>query len=98
MTGLCFRCEHRAHYLEFENFTSPSSDCTKVYDTVQTCWRFKPVRPVIVKTSGDCIDFVTVADVVYETETLHVQSSGIDLQVPYNVPIINKKFQNDEKK
>jgi len=45
--GLCFRCEHRAAFLE-KNIR-PRFECGEIERSVHGCYMYKPVRPVILK-------------------------------------------------
>ena len=43
---LCFRCEHRAKYLESKN--GPRCECKSVETSVYSCYMYTPVKPVII--------------------------------------------------
>lgn len=43
--GLCFRCEHRANYLE--NGSQPRCECGDIKSSKYACYMYKPVRPVV---------------------------------------------------
>ena len=45
--GLCFRCEHRASYLEM-NYR-PRFECGIVESSVMGCYMFQPVKPICIK-------------------------------------------------
>ncbi len=45
--GLCFRCEHRANYLETGQ--APRMECGSPEMCVGGCYMYKPVRPVVVE-------------------------------------------------
>lgn len=50
--GLCFRCEHRAMFLE--RGMQPRCECGDVEGTVCSCYMYKPVRPVLLdRNEGD---------------------------------------------
>ena len=50
--GLCFRCEHRARYLE--EGSSPRYQCGDVSVNSSGCYMYQPVRPVVLKrNTGD---------------------------------------------
>jgi hypothetical protein len=58
MYGLCFRCEHRAEYLndklnagENEFFSSPRCECSQTGISVHSCYMYRPVRPYILKAN-----------------------------------------------
>lgn len=49
---LCFRCEHRAFYLEQlkkgkEN--APRFECSQIESCVYGCYMFRPVKPIVIK-------------------------------------------------
>jgi hypothetical protein len=48
---LCFRCEHRAQFLE--NGSQPRYECGQVKDSKSGCYMFKPCKPVLVKSDKD---------------------------------------------
>lgn len=43
--GLCFRCEHRALFLEGKG--QPRCECGEINNQVCACYMFKPCMPVI---------------------------------------------------
>jgi len=43
--GFCFRCNNRAVYLEEGH--APRHECKQIESSVQGCYCFKPVKPVI---------------------------------------------------
>ena len=45
--GLCFRCEHRASFLE--TGTAPRYECKNVKDAARICYNYNPVRPCTLK-------------------------------------------------
>ena len=50
--ALCYRCEHRAVYLETGG--GPRSECKMSDTAVQSCYMYTPVRPVRLKLNeGD---------------------------------------------
>lgn len=50
--GLCFRCEHRATYLEEEY--GPRAECKMDNMSVSGCYMFQPVKPICIKSrEGD---------------------------------------------
>lgn len=52
MSGLCFRCEYRAQYLE--NKRQPRFECGMVESAVGGCYMFKPVKPISIRSrEGD---------------------------------------------
>ena len=48
-TGLCFRCEERALFLETGN--APRCECQTPAVNASTCYMYKPVRPVITQVA-----------------------------------------------
>jgi hypothetical protein len=46
-TGLCYRCEHRAVYLE-EGY-APRAECKDIEGNKIICYNYKPVKPCILK-------------------------------------------------
>ena len=46
-TGLCFRCEHRAEFLEDK--IRLRSQCGDTGKAVCSCYAYKPVKPLIIK-------------------------------------------------
>jgi len=44
---LCFRCEHRAMFLE--NGHRPRSQCGDIEESMAGCYMFQPCRPVLTK-------------------------------------------------
>lgn len=52
MKGLCYRCEHRAEFME--NGTGPRAECKMKDMSVHSCYMYKPVRPlVLTNNEGD---------------------------------------------
>lgn len=50
--GLCFRCEHRAVFLETE--FGPRFECKETDKSKMQCYMYKPTRPAILKRAkGD---------------------------------------------
>ena len=50
--GLCFRCEHRAMFLE--RGWRPRHECGNIEETKYGCYMYRPVRPVITEVNeGD---------------------------------------------
>jgi hypothetical protein len=49
--GLCFRCEHRAQYLEQRG--RPRYECGEIEQSKYGCYMYKPVIPVILKPSDN---------------------------------------------
>jgi hypothetical protein len=50
--GLCFRCDHRAKFLEIGS--QPRYECGQTGQSVCGCYMYKPVKPVILKRNkGD---------------------------------------------
>lgn len=50
--ALCFRCEHRAHYLETGK--GPRCECEEATKAVDNCYYYAPVKPCMLKwTDGD---------------------------------------------
>jgi hypothetical protein len=45
--GLCFRCEHRAAFLE--EGLRPRHECGEVGKAVNTCYCFTPCRPLVLR-------------------------------------------------
>ena len=45
--GLCFRCEHRARYLETNQ--RPRLECSLTDKSVYSCYMYRPVKPVILE-------------------------------------------------
>ncbi|OGX12796.1 MAG: hypothetical protein A2351_07350 [Omnitrophica bacterium RIFOXYB12_FULL_50_7] len=50
MKGLCFRCEHRARYLEDK--IQPRYECGQPALGVYSCYMFRPVRPLVLKQAN----------------------------------------------
>lgn len=51
-TGLCFRCEHRARFLELG--FAPRCECGAIEQAVCSCYMYKPVLPVLLRPNeGD---------------------------------------------
>jgi len=50
-SGLCFRCEHRAKFLE--KGIRPRYECGEIEDSKFSCYMFKPVKPVVTAKLGD---------------------------------------------
>ena len=48
--GLCFRCEHRALFLE--DGYQPRCECGNVKVQVCSCYMFKPCRPIVTKAAS----------------------------------------------
>lgn len=46
MSGLCYRCEYRAQFLE--NKRRPRHECGVIEEAVNGCYMFKPVKPIVV--------------------------------------------------
>ena len=46
---LCFRCEHRAEFLEGKR--RPRYECGLVTQSKHTCYMFKPCKPVVLEKS-----------------------------------------------
>ena len=49
---LCFRCEHRAHYLEGlrkGKDHAPRFECSQIESCVHGCYMFRPVKPIVIK-------------------------------------------------
>lgn len=46
-SGLCFRCEHRAIYLEEGH--SPRFECQMIENSVSGCYMFNPTKPICIK-------------------------------------------------
>jgi hypothetical protein len=44
---LCFRCEHRARYLESGH--APRHECGQVNESKCGCYMYRPVSPVVIK-------------------------------------------------
>lgn len=50
--GLCFRCEHRARFLEVQN--GPRCECGDVKLAVYSCYMYQPVVPFVLEANeGD---------------------------------------------
>ena len=49
--GLCFRCEHRARFLEMGD--RPRYECGNVESCMHGCYMYLPVKPVILKQDED---------------------------------------------
>ena len=47
MIPLCYRCEHRAQFLE--NGSRPRYQCGEIGEAVHGCYMFKPVKPLVLK-------------------------------------------------
>lgn len=47
--GLCFRCEHRAIFLEEDK--KPRAECGNSTRSVVSCYMFTPTKPITVKRS-----------------------------------------------
>jgi diphthamide synthase (EF-2-diphthine--ammonia ligase) len=45
--GLCFRCEHRARFLETN--IKPRFECGEYETILHSCYMYRPVKPVILK-------------------------------------------------
>ncbi len=45
--GLCYRCEHRAKFLE--NKTHPRYECGCIERAVYSCYMYEPCCPIILK-------------------------------------------------
>ena len=43
--GLCFRCEHRAKFLEAGR--RPRCECGEINETKWACYMYRPVKPVV---------------------------------------------------
>ena len=50
-SGLCFRCEHRAKFLE--EGSRPRYECGEIEESKFSCYMYKPVRPVVTAKLGD---------------------------------------------
>lgn len=51
--SLCFRCEHRARYLEDKNIR-PRFECGQITQSTYACYSFLPVKPIITtRLKGD---------------------------------------------
>jgi hypothetical protein len=51
--GMCFRCEHRARFLETKTW-QPRAECGDVDKSKHSCYMYKPVEPVILQVQkGD---------------------------------------------
>lgn len=53
--SLCFRCEYRAQYLEEKTLmreaNAPRFECSMPNNSVNSCYMFKPVEPVVLERS-----------------------------------------------
>jgi len=50
--GLCFRCEHRARFME--TGSGPRCECQDREKAVYSCYMYMPVKPIITKRNdGD---------------------------------------------
>ena len=50
--SLCYRCEHRAAFLE--TGARPRYECGDIENAYMSCYMFKPVKPIIVEgNKGD---------------------------------------------
>jgi hypothetical protein len=50
--GLCYRCDHRALFLETD--IQPRCECGDVERSVHSCYMYRPVKPVTVsRNKGD---------------------------------------------
>ena len=90
--SLCYRCEHRARFLE--DGRRPRYECGEVTDSKTSCYMHRPVSPVVVDKANDGDPrpqfgpaiisarsrFVRVATVHYELTKAH------DGHVVYCVP------------
>jgi len=47
MKSLCYRCEHRAMFLEGEY--RPRHECGLITSAVENCYMYRPTRPMIIK-------------------------------------------------
>ena len=47
MTGLCYRCEHRAMFLE--SGRQPRFECGSATSCVVGCYMYRPVNPIVIK-------------------------------------------------
>lgn len=45
-SGLCYRCEYRAQYLEVGH--APRCECGSIKNANYSCYMYKPVKPVII--------------------------------------------------
>ena len=89
--SLCFRCEHRAMFLETER--RPRMECGDVAKSVSGCYMYRPPRPVVISPRegeerpifiapafAGRAKFVCIADGEY---VLKQQAGGF---VPYFIP------------
>ena len=50
-SGLCYRCEHRAKFLE--TGIQPRCECGEINKAVYGCYMYKPVKPVVLLPDED---------------------------------------------
>jgi hypothetical protein len=46
--GLCYRCEHRARFLESDGVFRPRCECGDIDKSSNYCYMYQPVQPVII--------------------------------------------------
>lgn len=51
MTGLCYRCEHRAKF--HEDGSQPRFECGQIKQSVFRCYMFQPVKPIVLIPDKD---------------------------------------------
>lgn len=49
MNSMCFRCEHRAQFLESKGEHRPRLECGDVQTSKIACYMFMPVKPLVVE-------------------------------------------------
>lgn len=93
--GLCYRCEHRARYLETGG--GPRAECKSEKSTVYSCYSYRPIKPVVTSCNeGDDrpafgppmlagrVHAVRIADGKY-----HLHQDGDEL-TPYFLPDLDR--------
>ena len=58
MIPLCYRCEHRARFLE--NGRRPRYECGEVDSAVDGCYMFRPVKPLVLGVRENDVRPVTL--------------------------------------
>ncbi len=92
---LCYRCEHRAQFLE--EGRRPRHECGNVESSVMGCYMFKPTKPITIKPREGDDRPLTLSVLSCRVERdddieLYLNSGLIDDKlVIYWEPIKNKK-------
>lgn len=46
---LCYRCHHRARFLETGGMEEPRFECSQIEHAVMACYMFRPCRPLALR-------------------------------------------------